>query len=113
MYFLTYFYTLYIQWNPVNTVTNGPTKFGRINGVATLTRVFLQENVWRLLPGGQKSGRNDEVTVLPRWPQGGVSLYTGMLILLTFYLLENARRSVETSFSIRDFYCYVLENPYL
>ena len=28
-----------------------------------------------------------------------------MLILLTFYLLENDRRSVETSFLIRDFYC--------
>ena len=27
-----------------------------------------------------------------------------MLILLTFYLLENDRRSVETSFLIRDFY---------
>ena len=28
-----------------------------------------------------------------------------VLILLTSYLLENDRRSVETSFLIRDFYC--------
>ena len=37
-----------LQWNPVNTVTNGPKKIGRIS------EVFLQENVWRFLPGGQK-----------------------------------------------------------
>ena len=44
-----------IKWNPVNTVTNGPKTFGRINGVAVFTRVFfLQENVWRFLSGGQK-----------------------------------------------------------
>ena len=29
-----------LQWNPVNTVTNGPKTFGRVNRVATLTRVF-------------------------------------------------------------------------
>ena len=41
-----------IEWNPVNTVTNGPKKFGRINGVAVLTRSYvLKENVWRFLPG--------------------------------------------------------------
>ena len=34
--------------------TNGPEKIGRINVVDVLTRVFLQENVWRFLPGGQK-----------------------------------------------------------
>ena len=50
-----------IQWNPVNTVTNGPKKFGRIN-----EGFFLQENIWRFLPGGKKSGCNNEVTVLPR-----------------------------------------------
>jgi len=32
----------------------GPKKFGRINGVALLTRVPLQENVWWFLSGGQK-----------------------------------------------------------
>ena len=30
-----------------------------------------------------KNGRNNEVTVLPRWPQGGVSLY-----LIVIYLGE-------------------------
>ena len=45
---------------------------GRRNGVAVLTgvvvlmRALLQENV--LPAGGQKSNRNNEVTVLPRWP---------------------------------------------
>ena len=29
-----------LQWNPVNTVTNGAKKFGRIN------KGFIQENVW-------------------------------------------------------------------
>ena len=32
---------------------------------------FLNENVWRfltVLPGGQKSGRNNEVTVIPKLP---------------------------------------------
>ena len=50
---LLYMY-LQIQWNPINTVTNGPQKFGRINGVAVLKRVFLQESAWRFLRGGQK-----------------------------------------------------------
>jgi len=43
-----------LQWNPVNTVTNGPKKFGRNNEVTVLTRVSLQENVCSVLPGGQK-----------------------------------------------------------
>ena len=35
--------------------------------LAVLTRAFLQENVWRFLPGSQKnSGRNNEVAVLQR-----------------------------------------------
>ena len=50
-----------IKWNSLNTVTNGPKKFGLINGVAIFTRVFLQENLWRFLPGG-------ELAVLLRWP---------------------------------------------
>ena len=61
-------YVVLLQWNPVYTVTSGPKTFGRIIGVAVLTRVVLQENVWWFLPGGQKGGRNNEVTVLPRWP---------------------------------------------
>ena len=43
-----------LQWNPVNTVTNGPKKFGRNNEVTVLKRVSLQENAWSVLPGGQK-----------------------------------------------------------
>ena len=43
-----------LQWNPVNTVTNGPNKFGRNNEVIVLKRVSLQENAWPVLPGGQK-----------------------------------------------------------
>ena len=34
-------FAVHIQWNPVNTVTNGPKKIGHINGVAVLTRVFF------------------------------------------------------------------------
>ena len=52
-----------VQWNPVNTATNGPKKFGCYNEVTVLTRVSLQENVWSFLPGGHK-----KVAVLPRWP---------------------------------------------
>ena len=36
------------QWNPINTVTNGPKKIGRNNEVTVLTRVSA------VLPGGQK-----------------------------------------------------------
>ena len=43
-----------VQWNPVNTVINGPKKFGGNNEVTVLTRVSLQENVWSYLPVGQK-----------------------------------------------------------
>ena len=43
-----------LQWNPVNTVTNGPNTFGRVNRVAILTRVFLQKSVWWFLSGCQK-----------------------------------------------------------
>ena len=46
---------LRLQWNPVKTVTYQPKKFGRINRLAILTRVFLQENVWRFFLGGQKN----------------------------------------------------------
>ena len=46
-----------VQWNPVNTATNGPKKFGCYNEVTVLTRVSLQENVWSFLPGGHKKSR--------------------------------------------------------
>ena len=38
----------------MHALTNGLKKIGHINGVAKLMRVFLQENVWQYLPGGQK-----------------------------------------------------------
>ena len=70
-------FAVHIQWNPVNTVTNGPKKFGHINRVAVLTTVFFFTRkcmaVFARRP--KKSGRNNEVTVLPRWSLGGVSLY--------------------------------------
>ena len=56
--------------NPVNNmVTFVPKKVGRNIEVTVLTRISLQENVWLSLPGSQnKSGGNNEVTVLPKWP---------------------------------------------
>ena len=52
---VSHLYIFYIQWTPVNTVKNGPEKSGSINGVAvSMTVFFLQENVWRFLPRGQK-----------------------------------------------------------
>ena len=47
-------FAVHIQWNPVNTVTNGPKKIGHINGVAVLTRVFFTRKCMEFLPGGQK-----------------------------------------------------------
>ena len=46
-------------------IENGLKKFGRIH-----EGLFSQENRWRFSPGGHKiySGRNNEVTVLPKWP---------------------------------------------
>ena len=57
----------FLQWNPVNTVTNGPKKIGRNNEVTVLTRVSFQEIYGRFCRAAKKSGRNNEVTVLPRW----------------------------------------------
>ena len=68
----------FVQWNPGNTVTNGPKKSGRIsNGVTVLNRVFLQENVWPFCQSAKKSGRNNKLTVLVavRGRGGGGSLY--------------------------------------
>ena len=39
-------FAVHIQWNPVNTVTNGPKKIGHINGVAVLTRVFFYKKMY-------------------------------------------------------------------
>ena len=55
-----------LQWDPDNTVTNGPKQFGCIN-------------VWLFCRAAKTSGCNNEVTLLPRWPQGGVPLYHKML----------------------------------
>ena len=46
-------------------VINGPKKFCRINVMAVLTRVFLQENVEWICQAANKSGCNNEVAV--RW----------------------------------------------
>ena len=54
----------FLQWNPVN----GPKKIGCNNEVTVLTRVCLQEIYGRFCREAKKSGRYNEVTVLPRWP---------------------------------------------
>ena len=43
-----------VQWNPVNTVTNGPKQFGSNNWVTVFREFLLQGNVWSFLLGGQK-----------------------------------------------------------
>ena len=77
-----------VQWNPVNTATNGPKKFGCYNEVAVLTRVSLQKNAWSFLLGGQK-----EVPVITRWPYYRVGRKAGFHcnvirdVLLSFTLV--------------------------
>ena len=51
-----------LQWNPVNTVTNGPKKIGCINDSLYYKKMHGR------LARQQKSGCNNEVTILPRWP---------------------------------------------
>ena len=46
---------------------------GRINGVAALTG-FYYKKMYDHFAGTKKSGRNNEVAVLTRWPLGGVPL---------------------------------------
>ena len=53
------------------TGTYAPQKIGRNNEVTVLKRVSLHENLWTFLLGGQKSVRNNGVTVLTRWPKAG------------------------------------------
>ena len=63
--------TLGLKWKPVNTVTNGPNK-----NLAVLTRGFLDKKMYTsFCQAAKKSGRNNMVTILQRWPQAGVSLY--------------------------------------
>jgi len=52
-----------LQWKPVNTVTNGPKTFGRVNGVAVLTKGFLTRKCMAVFVRLPK-----KVAVLPRWP---------------------------------------------
>ena len=69
----------FVQWNPVNTVTNGPKKIGLIcNGVTVLNRVFLQENVWPFCQAAKKSDHNNEVTVF-------VAVRRGFTVLTKMY----------------------------
>ena len=56
----------HLQWNPVNTVINGPKNFYHINGVAVLMRVFYKKMYGGFCQAAKKSGCNNEVTVLPR-----------------------------------------------
>ena len=63
-WFFSYLHWLsFIQWKPVITVTKGLKKISRNDEVAVLTKASLQENVWTVLPGGQK-----KVTVSRRCP---------------------------------------------
>ena len=42
---------------------------GRINRVTALTRVsFISPDMYGRFAGQKRSGRNNEVTTLPRWP---------------------------------------------
>ena len=52
----------YIQWNSVNAVTIGPKEFGRINGVAVLTRFFFYKKMY----GGFLTGAPKKVAVITR-----------------------------------------------
>ena len=61
---------LQLQLNFVNTVTNGPKTLGRIND-----GFFTRKCMTVFYQVAKKSGRNNKVTVLSRWPEGGVSLY--------------------------------------
>ena len=65
---------LQIQWNPINIVTYWPKKLGRINRVTMLKRVFYMKMHGGFCEAPKKSGRNNEVAILPRWWKGGVSL---------------------------------------
>ena len=69
-----------IQWNPVNSVTNGPKKFGHINEgffIRKCLAVFAR--------------RPKEVAVIMRWPyyRGGrnVGFHCSMMNCIIFYLL--------------------------
>ena len=50
-----------LQWNPVNTFTNGPKKLAVLTSARINEGFFLQENVWPFCLAAQKSGRNNEI----------------------------------------------------
>ena len=58
--------TTYIQWNPVNTVTDGPKKLAVLTDDRINEVFFLQENVWPFCQAAKKRGRNikrdDDIT---------------------------------------------------
>ena len=43
-------------------------KWAVLTGDRIYEGFLLTKKCMAVLPGGQKSGRNNEVTVLPRWP---------------------------------------------
>ena len=43
-----------VQWNPINTVTKWAKTIWPYQRGGRSNKVFLQENIWRFLPGGQK-----------------------------------------------------------
>ena len=47
--------------------TNGPKNLAVLKG-DRINRVYLQEHVWPFCKADKKSGHNNEVTVLQRWP---------------------------------------------
>ena len=54
----------YVQWNPINTATNGPKNIGCINRVALLTRVFFYKKMYgSFCQAAKKSGHNNTVAV--------------------------------------------------
>ena len=87
-------FAVHMQWNPVNTVTNGPKKIGHINGVAVLTRVFFffsRKCMAVFARRSKNSGRNNEVTVLPRWPyKAGFHCTMYLYLLTSFSLTDNS-----------------------
>ena len=75
----------HVQWNPVNTVTNGPKKFACINGfLYNFNDGFLKENVKPFCQVGKKSGHNNEVTIL----LNKVAVRRGFTVQIIYYSHE-------------------------
>ena len=94
-----------VEWNPVNTATSGPKKFGCYNEVTVLTRVSLQENVWAFLPGGQKKCLTTELAVR----QGStVMLSVTCCWVLQWYCSFFNLCDFQFSYFSHWFFCFVL-----